>query len=283
MKHWTFGSVAVVFAAVCVFAVPGCRSGGEEPVEDLPTIGEIRSTVTPPGPPGTAPSVQRPGSAIQLSVMQIGLTIDAGLDAAWSAMSAESLSPSVAERWARNGLRVGVMPADTVTEWVAGLPLPTWPMGRRRAVIQAGGMPILETGRLSESVAVDLGGLSAEMTNGPLMVDAMLREGAAGRSTAVLVPSVPDVRGWLMRGPVVDALDHRRVFDSLALPLAASGQTALVFGLTEEARERVLERLELGAAADERALPMGVALMIREKSGVVWQRVVVLRAVRVGG
>ncbi|WP_145445409.1 hypothetical protein [Mucisphaera calidilacus] len=253
-----------------------CGCASDPTSDELPRLDEIRSSVTPPGPPeGVA--VQGPSTT--MGVVTVGVRIESDLERAWEKLSATGLDPRVVDAWAENGLRVGTLPSTEVVKWLSELPQPVWGMGRRRAMVTTGTAALLETRRLGRTTAITLGFTDPVQTRGPLSLRGVVRESGLGLGAA-LVPAKPRLRSYVTAAPSINELDRIELFDALALLVPTDGQTAVVISLTPQAMALVRHDAERTdePVADPEPWLLGVPLLVRQRSGIIWQRIVVIRS-----
>ena len=115
---------AVVACGVLLAAaLSGCASGPNQGgLGGLPSLGEVRSRVTPIEPPNN-PDLQTQ-YRVEAMIRVVALPLDQRLNEVWDHVDRDVL-PGVTQRvWRENGLRVGVVGGQALSQMVKAMPQP---------------------------------------------------------------------------------------------------------------------------------------------------------------
>ncbi|MFP4144144.1 MAG: hypothetical protein ACLFV3_03290 [Phycisphaeraceae bacterium] len=266
---------ALLLTAAAMLA--GC-AGRTAPPPDLPTLGELRSRVTPvERPPETV--VPNPGGPMVavVNVRELAVPLDSSLEEAWSLVDQSVLSRMAREVWAENGLRVGVIPRSKMADFAERLPevLATRP---RRLTFSDWEMPLHEgptlRGRVAE-VTLARGASARQIRGGRLRLLASAQTARQGmaldllpqhytRDFAARLEAKKEDAGdgkltreqlrelLLPRHPMMQEHDGR-IFDELGIRLTTEETQVIVLALAPPEPEEEQKASDPGGAGDDEA------------------------------
>ncbi len=228
----------------CVLAVSnGCETvpTAERPPMPDETLDDIRSAE----PPATGTIYEVPGESVitadaaaEARVTTVLIPLDRGIDRAW-ALADEEVVPALTRGvWHGNGLRVGLLPASRLNDFIDALP-ETWDDRQQRIVAGPTPTPLVRSRPLRAAFYADLtvppfAPKREEVTGHRLHLLMSVRPQPGGFCRVELTPHHHKPRQMLRPRTAQEKLLDGRLFEELAIRLAVTGDRYLVLGLARD-------------------------------------------------
>ena len=205
------------------------------PDEPFPKLSDIRSRVTPPGPPEDAPRMAPTRRALA-DVQVITLPLATDLGESWEQVDEGVLGDRARDVWNRNGLRLALIQAEQIEAFFE--PASHLVYVRHTRLLSAAHPSMLrDSSRLEAPVTLELRGVHGveqeqiELERGRIRLLLRMEPNDAGGVTVQLLPHHQRVRSTLIpRDPLERDLDGR-VFEELSVAFDMGRADVLVIGL----------------------------------------------------
>lgn len=219
----------------------GCAASPEDDLDDLPSLEEVRSNVTPPQRPDTDgdrdrdPGQRQRGPWVDTMLEQFELPLDVPLDDVWAHIDESVFNDAARSLWQANGLRVGVIRRGQLDELADALP-EMMAVRRQRITSRGEPVPLRQGERLREAIPVyptapreraD----AYEASRGRLRLLGRMEAAEYGRVRLQVIPQHHRRRHSVQpRNPREATLDGE-IFHDLGLSIPLNENELLVIGL----------------------------------------------------
>ena len=227
---------------LAALALPlGCAAPPDAPPSH-PTLADIHSKVTPPGPPPDA--ANDPGSipadaAAQAHITTVLVPLNESINAAWKNVDEEVFHALTRGVWHSNGLRVGLLPQKDLADFLHALPGRRDDDRQQRIIGGATPTPLRRSRPLAARFFADLtvppfAPKREELRGHRLQLLIGFRPQSGGFTLVDLTPHHHKPRQMLRARTAQEKLMDGRLFEELAITVAVPRDQYLILSLARD-------------------------------------------------